>query len=113
MKVSDTERLDRLEGAVRSLAAGLAGLAGALERDLGAVTSERVAEAAPLSPRLEKLIAGRIAVPVKEVGALLGRGHSYVYREIGRGTGLRMFGPGKVTADSLAQWYAKVEAATP
>lgn len=112
MKPSDAVRLDRLEGAVRSLAAGLAGLAGAFDRDLGAVTSERVAEAAPLSPRLEKLIAGRIVIPVKEVGALLGRGHSYVYREIGRGA-LVQVGPGKVSADSLARWYAKAEAATP
>lgn len=61
--------MDRLEAAVRSLGAGLAGLAGSLERELGAVSAERVAEAAPLSPRLEKLIAGRIAVPVREVGS--------------------------------------------
>jgi hypothetical protein len=110
VKPSDSARLDRLEAAVRTLAVGLAGLAGALERELGAVASARVAEAAPLSPRLEKLIAGRIAVGVKEVGALLGRGHSYVYSAIGRGELVKV-GPGKVSADSLARWYAKAEKA--
>jgi hypothetical protein len=109
VKVSDSARLDRLEAAVRTLAVGLAGLAGALDRELGAAPTEPGALAAPLSPRLEKLIAGRIAVSVKEVGALLGRGQSYVYQEIGRGALVKV-GPGRISADSLAQWYAKVEA---
>jgi hypothetical protein len=108
VKPSGSARLDRLEAAVRTLAVGLAGLAGSLERELGAAPTVPGALAAPLSSRLEKLIAGRIAVPVKEVGTLLGRGHSYVYREIGRGA-LVQVGPGKVSADSLAQWYARFE----
>jgi hypothetical protein len=110
VKPADSARLDRLEGAVRTLAAGLAGLAGSLERELGAVTAERVADAAPPSPRLEKLIAGRIAVPIREVASWAGRSVRFVYAEIGRGTTLQMFGSGKVTADSVVTWCEKAGA---
>lgn len=103
MKPEDSARLDRLEAAVRDLA-------GSVER-LVSVTSERVAEAAPLSPRLEKLIAGRVAVPIREVGEWVGRGHSFVYLAIGRGELVKV-GQGRVSADSVARWYEKAEAGT-
>ena len=111
MKPADSARLDRLEAAVRSLAAGIAGLAGSLERELGGAPAEPGALAAPLSPRLEKLIAGRIAVPIREVASWAGRSVRFMCAEIGRGTTLQMFGPGKVTADSVARWLAKMEKA--
>jgi hypothetical protein len=54
---------------------------------------------------VEKLVAGRGAIPISELAAWCGRTRSYVYRAIGRGH-LRMFGTGRVTADSVIAWYA-------
>lgn len=54
----------------------------------------------------ERLVAGRLAVTIRELGLWLGRGHDFVYRAIGRGE-LQMFGRGRVTADSVLRFYAK------
>jgi hypothetical protein len=54
-------------------------------------------------------VAGRGAIPVSGPGSVsewLGRGHSYVYTLIGRGE-LRQIGPGRVTADSLIEFYER------
>lgn len=59
--------------------------------------------------RLERLIGDRVAVPIVEVEKWIGRGHSYVYRAIGRGD-LRKFDAGQITAASLIEWCARIEA---
>lgn len=56
----------------------------------------------------EKFAAGRGAIPIREVGEFLGRGHSHVYRLIGRGD-LRQITPGRITADSLIEFYSRFE----
>jgi hypothetical protein len=56
----------------------------------------------------ESFAIGRGALTVREVSDFLRRGHSYVYRLIGRGD-LRMLGPGRITADSLIEFYARHE----
>lgn len=56
----------------------------------------------------ERFVMGRGAVSVRELGLWLGRGHSYVYALIARGE-LRMFGPGRVTADSVIEFYTRHE----
>lgn len=53
-------------------------------------------------------VAGRGAISIRELAAWLDRGHSYVYALVGRGQ-LRMFGPGKVTADSVVEFYHSFE----
>lgn len=56
----------------------------------------------------ERLVAGRGAIPIAELAAWLCRTRRYVYTLIGRGS-LRMFGPGRVTADSVLELYAQYE----
>ena len=56
----------------------------------------------------EKFVDGRGAIPIREVGEFLSRGHSYVYVLIGKGE-LRQITPGHVTADSLIEFYARFE----
>jgi hypothetical protein len=56
----------------------------------------------------EKFVGDRGAIPIRELGAWCGRGHSFIYCAIGRRE-LRKFGPGKVTADSVIAYYAKHE----
>ena len=55
-----------------------------------------------------RFVADRGAIPIRELGTWCRRGHSFIYRAIGRGE-LRMFGPGRVTADSVIAWYGRYE----
>jgi hypothetical protein len=67
-------------------------------------------DAAPSVPMsaVHSFVAGRGAIPIREVAAWIDRGHSYVYALVGRGQ-LRMFGPGKVTADSVIEFYRSID----
>ena len=56
----------------------------------------------------QRFVADRGALPVREVAEWLSRGHSYVYQLIGNGD-LRQIGPGRVTADSLVEFYGRYE----
>jgi hypothetical protein len=55
-----------------------------------------------------RFVADRGAIPIQELAAWVDRSARYVYCAIGRGD-LRMFGPGKVTADSVLSWYASFD----
>lgn len=52
----------------------------------------------------EAFVAGRGAVRITELAKWADRSVRHLYEQIGRGT-LRMFGPGKVTSDSIVEWY--------
>ena len=56
----------------------------------------------------ERFVADRGAIPIREVGEFLSRGHSYVYTLIGRGE-LRQITAGHVTADSLIEFYTRLD----
>jgi hypothetical protein len=56
----------------------------------------------------ERFVDGRGAIPIREVGEFLARRSSWIYAAIGRGD-LRQITPGRVTADSVIDFYAKHE----
>lgn len=56
----------------------------------------------------ERFVGDRLAVSIRELGAALGRGHSFVYAAIARGE-LRKAGPGRVTSDSVLEFYRRFE----
>jgi hypothetical protein len=56
----------------------------------------------------ERFVEGRGAVPIQDLAKWCGRSASFVYRAIGRGE-LRIFTPGRVTADSVVDWYRRYE----
>jgi hypothetical protein len=58
----------------------------------------------------ELFVAGRGAIRIRELALWADRSVRYLYAEIGRGS-LAMFGPGKVTADSVVRWYEKQDKA--